>query len=176
MNFRKLASRAIRHGTIFTVVGCAVPAASQTCNEAIVATTPAARFTLNGALATDQRTGLTWARCPLGQNWDGAGCTDLPEEYTWQEALQHSASADTAGFTDWRLPNIKELASIVELACVGPAINLAIFPDTPSWSFWSASPYAGDSNGAWYVYFNDGGDYWSDKSNYLHVRLVRGGQ
>ncbi len=175
MNFRNVASRAIRFGVVFTVAGFAVPAAAQTCNEAVVATPPTARFTLNGALATDQRTGLTWTRCSLGQNWDGARCTDLPEKYTWQEAFQHSSSADIAGFTDWRLPNIKELASIVELACVDPAINLAIFPDTPSGIFWSASPARyGDS--AWYVEFRSGYNNWLTKSISMHVRLVRGGQ
>jgi hypothetical protein len=43
-------------------------AAAQTCNKAIVATTPDARFTVrNDGTATHKPTGLTWMRCSLGQ-------------------------------------------------------------------------------------------------------------
>jgi hypothetical protein len=78
-----------------------------------------------------------------------------------------------AGQADWRIPNIKELGSIVEYQCHNPAINLAAFPDTPSATYWSATPDPRDSRQARSIYFADGSDLTPDVSNYRNVRLVR---
>jgi hypothetical protein len=59
-----------------------------------------------------------WMRCALGQNWNGATCTGSGQAYTWQAALQAAEGSSFAGYSDWRLPDIKELSSIVEQACV----------------------------------------------------------
>ncbi|MGY6586909.1 MAG: Lcl domain-containing protein [Wenzhouxiangella sp.] len=42
-------------------------------------------------------------------------------------------------------------------------------------NFWSASPYAGNTDNAWNVNFKNGNDNWNNKSNNNRVRLVRGG-
>jgi hypothetical protein len=117
-----------------------------------------------------------WMRCALGQNWNGATCTGSVQVYTWQAALQAAEGFSFAGYSDWRLPDIRALHSIVEQACVSPAINATVFPATPSTSFWSASPYAGSVDLAWYVGFGSGYGNPYGKTNDLHVRLVRGGQ
>lgn len=114
--------------------------------------------------------------CALGQNWDGAGCTGNAQITTWAGALQAAESAGFAGHSDWRLPDIKELGSIVDLACYDPAINATVFPNTPSNWFWSASPYAGSVSSAWYVHFFNGHDGFGSLTGYPRVRLVRGGQ
>ncbi len=78
---------------------------------------------------------------------------------------------------DWRLPNFKELNSIVERACYDPAINIAYFPNTPGSYFWSASPYAIIRlTNAWVVNFNSGFIGGNSRNDSHHVRLVRGGQ
>ncbi|MGH8500348.1 MAG: DUF1566 domain-containing protein, partial [Methylococcales bacterium] len=92
------------------------------------------------------------------------------------QALTEANNSTLAGFTDGRLPNLKELSSIVERKCFNPAINEAVFPGTPSAFFWSASAFANDSNVAWVVVFNDGFDGVGGKFNSGRVRLVRGGQ
>lgn len=51
---------------------------------------------------TDTETGLMWAQADNGQG------------LTWQEALSYSENATLAGYSDWRLPNVKELQSIVD--------------------------------------------------------------
>ena len=72
----------------------------------------------------------------------------------------------------WRVPNIKELHSIVEVSCRSPAINETIFPDAESDYFWTASPYINNAQ-TWSVSFTDGNDQGFGKSNGLFVRLVK---
>ncbi|MBV5348034.1 DUF1566 domain-containing protein [bacterium] len=155
--------------------------AEQICKyDSITATAPASRFTDNGdGTVTDQVNGLQWKRCSEGQTWDGTTCTGDPTDHTWQEALQLADGANYAGVNDWRLPNFKELFSIIEQACSDPYIDLAVFPGTPGYSdFWSASPYALDPDYAWYENFGGGaiGIGPTSKGSAVFVRLVRGGQ
>jgi hypothetical protein len=150
---------------------------SAACTATVPATTPDSRFSDNGeGTVTDIRTGLVWKRCSEGQSWDGATCTETASTYTWQTALQAGADSAFAGKSDWRLPNSKELDSIVERQCYSPAINSTIFPNTPSLDFWSGSPYAGYSGDAWGVSFGYGADGHDGKGYGGYVRLVRGGQ
>lgn len=146
-------------------------------NTAITATTPSADFSDNGdGTVTHHTTGLIWQRCSLGQSWDGTDCSGTATTFTWQQALAAAAQHTLAGFSDWRLPNKNELASIVEYRCYQPAINNQMFPNTPSDWYWSSSPDASNGYGAWYVNFGNG--YVNDnyKGYYFHVRLVRAGQ
>ncbi len=141
---------------------------AQTCRDTIAASTPDSRFVVNGDEVTDTDTGLIWQRCALGQT--GSNCSGgSANRYNWQQALQ-AASAP------WRLPNIKELRSIVEEKCYGPTINLTVFPNTVSSYYWSGSPYAKYSHLAWHVHFRYGGSYGYYKGYGRYVRLVRGGQ
>ncbi|MDG4550404.1 MAG: IPTL-CTERM sorting domain-containing protein [Candidatus Contendobacter sp.] len=151
-------------------------------NSNLIETTPTADF---GATATDGtvihiKTSLMWKRCAEGQTWDGttSSCTGSASALTWQAALAAAKDSTFAGHSDWRLPNVKELQSIVESCGYNPAINQTIFPATPATSnFWSASSYGPDPARAWSVPFNDGFYSVYDKLNdVLHVRLVRGGQ
>lgn len=149
--------------------------AAQSCKDSIRATTAAANFTIHeDGTVTHNTTGLMWMRCSLGQKWDGKTCSGTPTDYTWKDALQAAKSFEFAGYQDWRLPSKNELASIVEEKCHSPAINGTIFPNTPSVFFWSASPFAGFSGGAWSVDFGFGAINASDKVGGIPVRLVRG--
>jgi hypothetical protein len=156
---------------------------AQTCQTNSISTTPTNRFTLNNdATVSDTKTGLIWKKCSEGQS--GVDCrTGAAKTYSWQGALQQAQSVNNnggfAGYKNWRLPNIKELNSIVEEQCFGPSINLVVFPASQIGLYWSSSPYA-DSNtsawssSAWNVGFYDGssGYYYDEKYNYF-VRLVR---
>ncbi len=133
---------------------------------------------------TDGATGLMWQRCPTGFSLDSAGTPgDLSDDRclassaalpTWQGALQGAAADTTAGHLDWRLPNVKELESIVELGCHMPAIEPAPFPDTPSEPFWTSTP-AREANAAMMVSFVAGAIGSADKSSSAYLRLVRDG-
>jgi len=172
----------ILYSLFFIVFLCGQAMAAQTCKTAsITATTPTADFTDNGnGTVTHTKTGLMWKRCSEGQAWSGTTCTGTATTYTWQAALQQAETLNNGGgfatFTDWRVPNIKELDSIVERQCSSPAINAAIFPATVSGNYWSASPYAAIAARAWGVGFGNDNDRAVNKSNINYVRLVRGGQ
>jgi len=145
-------------------------------------TTPDSRLTDNGdETVTDELTGLMWKQCSEGQS--GAGCaTDGAGGMDWQAALNTAVAANAegggvgfAGYTDWRLPNLKELTSIVERGCDSPSINENYFPVTASGKYWSSSSHADPISDAWYVNFESGSNFGDPKSYDLYVRLVRGG-
>lgn len=150
-------------------------------NANVIETTPTSAFTdnLNGTV-THALTGLMWKQCAQGQS--GASCgIGSASTLNWSDALKAAAADRTAGYTDWRLPNKKELESIVEFCGYRPAINQTLFPATPASPFWSASSNVSDPAQAWYVSFNDGSTVDVDhrsvyKSEYYYARLVRGGQ
>jgi len=148
----------------------------QFCNSAITADAPKSRYTTytNGTVL-DKQTGLVWKRCAEGQAWQAGACTGSAATFRWQQALAAAEQAGFAGKTDWRLPNQKELLSLVEHRCSSPAINLAVFPNAPFGWFWSSSSYADDSSDAWIVDFFGSGIY-DYKDNFNVVRLVRAGQ
>lgn len=150
---------------------------AQTCNPSITADAPNSRYFLNAkGTAIDKKTGLTWMRCSVGQTWDGSTCIGSPQTYSWKYALETAESTVFADKSDWRLPNQKELQSLIENRCFNPAINLTAFPNTGSDWFWSSSPNAISSYNAWVVKFSDGYDGYGFKSAGYAVRLVRGGQ
>ncbi|MGL0931097.1 DUF1566 domain-containing protein [Vibrio vulnificus] len=146
-------------------------------NTAIAASTPNTAFSDNGdGTVAHHTTGLIWQRCSLGQSWDGTDCTGTATTFTWQQALAAATQDALAGFSDWRLPNKKELASIVEYRCYQPAINSQPFPNTPSALYWSSSPITYYSDRAWLVYFLSGEVSYHNKDSHYRVRLVRDAQ
>lgn len=128
-------------------------------------------------ILTHTSTGLSWARCAVGQTWnnDDSTCEGTATSFNWQEALALSTSYGLEDKTDWRLPNIKELASIVERNCVDPSARLSLFPDTPSGSFWSASTNTASNrvDYAWAVTFTNGSLDSHAKQQDFYVRMVR---
>lgn len=150
--------------------------AEQVCKDSIIPTSPYANFAIhNDGTATDNTTGLMWTTCSIGQKWDKKTCSGSAELFSWAQALKAAAGYEYAGYTDWRMPNKNELESIVESRCFTPAINLRVFPATPSAFFWSSTPYAAVSDGVWSVDFGYGNVNASVKSGSNHIRLVRDG-
>jgi len=157
-------------------------AIAQTCKPTtILASTPSSDFIDNGnGTLTHTKTGLMWKRCSEGQTWNGTTCTGAAATYTWSAALGQAVTLNNAGgfagFSDWRAPNLKELASIVEAQCYYPAINLTMFPATVNLGvYWSATPSVATGTKAWAEDFSQGGPGVYLKSSAHELRLVRGG-
>jgi hypothetical protein len=125
---------------------------------------------------TDKVTALMWKRCP--ESLSGSDCAGVPERYTWKVALENAKTSEFAGYEDWRLPNVKELMSLVSRNRYAPAINSARFPNTPgtvtSSGFWSSSPTSRSSINSWQVSFYQGIHQGRHRTaNPSYVRLVR---
>ena len=93
---------------------------------------------LNGnGTVTDSATGLMWQQAT----------TENP--MNWQEALYYCENLALAGYTDWRLPTIKELIAIVDYSRYNPAIDTYYFYNIISSNYWSGSTDADHIDYAW---------------------------
>ncbi|MEI6207109.1 MAG: DUF1566 domain-containing protein [Desulfuromonadales bacterium] len=127
----------------------------------------AATLTDNGnGTVTDSKTGLVW------QQGEGGSMT------SWDNALTYCEGLSLGGQNDWRLPNIKELKSLIDYARYSPAIDQTYFPNAVVSYYWSSTTYAYGTRGAWGVYFFDGSvdNEYKDNSTSNYVRCVRGGK
>jgi hypothetical protein len=155
------------------------------------------RFVDNGdGTVTDVNTGLMWEK-----KSDDGGLHDRDNVYRWTSELGFeqetvwdwvddvNAEGGTgfAGRADWRIPNVKELQSIVDYERVGPAVGAA-FNDgctpgcsalscscTSIFNYWSSSTSAGSDSFAWVVVFDSGVVDVNSKESERFVRAVRGG-
>lgn len=135
----------------------------------------AARYIVSadGKEVADTTTRLIWRRCTEGLLWNGSFCAGSVSYLSHQGALQQAGTQATA-FKAWRLPNVKELASIADIyRNPNPAIDTLVFPTTPSDKFWSSSPYISNSSYAWYVDFYDGYTSYGLRTGAFATRLVR---
>jgi len=124
---------------------------------------------------TDLTTNLMWQQCSDGLS--GATCaTGTAAIVTWDSAIAYCEGLSLGGFTDWRLPNIKELKSIADMTTSNPAINTTYFPATVSSGYWSSTSYASYTTSAWGVGFGYGntGSFVNNKATTYSVRCVRG--
>ena len=141
----------------------------------------------NGTV-TDTTTQLVWDQCVRGRATTDTACdSGSVQTYTWAAALTEVVARNSAnhlGFNDWRLPNVRELESIVKLDGAVTAIDATVFPNTPttgdSWNrggHWTSSTYMQSADTAWLVLFNLGLITVDSKATInLFVRLVRSGQ
>ena len=114
----------------------------------------------DGTIVTDNRTGLMWQK-----NYPSSTA------YTWVNALKYCEDLSYAGYTDWRLPNKNELASLVNYEKSDKPYSY--FPDMPSSWFWSSSTDVDNTNYAWGVRFNYGSVLYNSKTFNIYVRCVR---
>ena len=160
--------------------GLQMAAAKQTCVGA-QSSLSIQRFQDNGdGTVTDLESKLVWMRCADGQKWGDQRCVGAAQAYVWSEAQRHATriSRDgTAFYNDWRVPSLRELATITDRGCKNPRTNLAVFPDTPAAPFWSSTPRVGNAEGerAMALSFGHEGVMVAAKDERFHLRLVRTG-
>ena len=134
---------------------------------------PDSRFTDNGdGTVTDNLTGLMWVKDP--SQIPGFGSAMY-----WYEAINACESLDYAGYSDWRMPNINELMSILDHSRYSPAFDTMFFVPFPdNWTpYWSSTTCAPWTDGVWCLYPYDGyKTVWSKSYDMCFVRPVRGGQ
>jgi len=117
----------------------------------------------------DRATGLMWAA-----DGNGYGCKNGLTA-NWAAALVWANDMFWAGFTDWRIPNIIELLSIVNFTRWDPAINPTLFPNTHFNEYWTSTTAFFPDTSAWIIHFSQGINSQQDKTNTYYLRCVRGG-
>ena len=195
--------RAVRDAS----TGCSLPATGQTtCWDSSRNVIPCAGTGQDGELrkgaplayvdngngtVTDLNTGLVWEKLS-----DDGTVHDKDNLYTWANAFTAHVAAlnftSFAGYNDWRLPNVRELQSIVNYQNVNPAVSSAsafntnCAPGCPattcsctaSGDYWSSTSSVSDPWNAWYVRFSygrvDAFGRSEGKSGAASVRAVRG--
>jgi hypothetical protein len=156
------------------------------------------RCVSSSSTLTDSTNGLTWTKCSMktvssNPEMDTTPeCTDTHGRGTWEEALAACENLDFAGRTDWRLPNVTELHSLIDVTQrEGEFINPNDFPNIPGSLenppyYWTSTTYNGlpyapcetVTDCAWYVNFYDGYvegvKLRSQKDQENYVRCVAG--
>ena len=147
----------------------------------------ASRFVdnLDGTI-TDTCTGLMWQKDTADASGDGAvhvpPDVEPSDQEMWCDALDYCENLIFATHSDWRLPNIRELYSILDYGTTNPPMDTAVFGMLQQ-RYWSSTSVNSDPSNAWYVTLNlndrtanlRGGDLHREGKNqpYL-VRAVRG--
>lgn len=160
-------------------------------------------YTDNGdGTITDNNTGLMWEK-----KSDDGSVHDKDNTYTWSSPASYfttnvmdgtiattflailNGGLGFAGYTDWRIPNVKEVLSITDYSVpspgptVPPAFNTSCAAActvltcscTTNSLYWSSTTYALGPQNAWWVNLNFGSPNVDGKANGRHVRAVRGG-
>ena len=121
-------------------------------------------FTDNGdSTVTDTKTRLVWQKTHGSQRNQTA-------------SLTYCENLTLGSLSDWRLPNIKELGSIVDLSVRLPSIDGTAFPNTSAGGYWSSTTRTDEGSYASFVDFSNGGQDTEGKTRSNSVRCVRGGQ
>ncbi|MBH2006841.1 MAG: DUF1566 domain-containing protein, partial [Myxococcaceae bacterium] len=98
----------------------------------------------------------------------------------WTDSISYCAKRTTGNLSNWRLPNVDELQTLIDYTRPSPCINITVFPGTQTYYYWSSTNSASSSANAWYVNLGTGGYYYNGGigSNYgvsatFYARCVR---
>ncbi|MBN2725729.1 MAG: DUF1566 domain-containing protein [Deltaproteobacteria bacterium] len=139
------------------------------------------RYIVSSAGTTgDLSTGLVWQRCSFGEYGDN--CEEGEAlMLDWKSSLAYCENLSLGGKSDWRLPNIIELVSIIDSSRKYPSIDTEAFPNTPFYGelfdnnagqYWSSTARNYNSF-ALYADFSTGFSHFYIQSESRHVRCVR---
>ena len=130
-------------------------------------------------VVADMVTRLLWQGCSAGQK--GSACSGDASMMDWKSSLAHCEKLSWGGKDDWRLPNVKELRSLVDTGKRSPAIDDKMFPNTPYYGakltsnnagqFWSSTARS-YNDFALYVGFGSGFSHFYKQPEGRHVRCV----
>jgi hypothetical protein len=134
--------------------------------------------TTEWVMVRDEVTGLTWE-----VKTDDDSIHDVDNLYTWQEAQDKFITQlnrdNFGGYSDWRLPTIKEFFSIADKSVINPAINTDYFPNIMFSSggfFWSSTAYVNNLAKAWFLKLLNGDVDNGELAHLKNVNAVRGEQ
>ncbi|WP_169697697.1 DUF1566 domain-containing protein [Methylophaga nitratireducenticrescens] len=156
-------------------------------------------YVSNEGLVVDRDNNVMWMRCSIGQTWNGNTCTGTAASLTKQEAENVVQAQTYGGYSDWRLPTVDELESLIycsngidarrydlNLGCEDkvnqssyliPTYSHDVFPaeQYPEYNnYWSTSESKTSPGYTLMIEFNEGRVNMHDKSwAKRSVRLIR---
>jgi hypothetical protein len=123
---------------------CAALVAAGMLSLAASASAPAGQYTIANGTVYDTRTKLTWQQTPSSTG------------YTWTDAKGYCAGLGTTlGGSGWRVPTVKELATLVDYSRASPTIDSTAFPSFPALDYWTTT-VSGATSGIYVVEFRRG--------------------
>jgi hypothetical protein len=131
------------------------------------------RFSVSpdGQEVSDRLTRLAWRRCVEGKSFDGEHCSGEPLTVNWTKALSRARQQARDTGVAWRLPNVKELASLLDHEHL-PRIDTHAFPGAGDDFLWTSSSFPTDPTPRC-VDFRDGIDFSCTGWGTFGLRLVR---
>ena len=117
---------------------------------------------LTGNLVKDNFTGLLWQAIPY---------TDT---LSWENALRYADTLTLGGYSDWRLPNIKEIRSLNNEKQINPSFDTTFFKIVNNKKYWSSTTLPNHSNEGWYLNTRYGITSYDLKTVRNYVMCVRG--
>ena len=125
-------------------------------------------FSRSNGVVSDSATNLEWQD-------DYSDNNNSIKQTTWQSAIDYCEALTLDAKSDWRLPNLNELASLVNDTKFNPSIN-TVFQNTYSNNYWSSTSHSNSNAYAWIVNFYSGNQFNYGKNDNYSVRCVRAGQ
>jgi hypothetical protein len=146
------------------------------------ASMPLSNYTDNGnGTVTDSINGLIWQKCTAGLGTTLGDCsTGNLNSFTWSNAINYCEGLTLGGRSDWRLPNINELGSLIDYTkASNPTIDSTAFPNIPASDiYWSSTTNVNNTNTLWVVTFRGGGSSMigtaNKNSSPVYLRCVTG--
>ena len=118
-------------------------------------------------VVVDRATGLMWPK-----DWTGPGGLTGATQ-TWTIAITWADGLNFCGFTDWRIPNITELFSLIKFSGAAPFIYQPPFINVVSGNYWSGTTHPTTLTSAFALRFNAGVNWPFDKGTNCYVVAVR---
>lgn len=131
----------------------------------VLSTLNAGVISQNG-VAKDSATGLMWQ--------DDNDAKTIEKD--WEGAKAYCENFTLGGYSDWRLPNIYELTTLLDNTKSSKPYVIDGIENIVSSYYWSSTTRASSSSDAGVVIFHTGSDDWGDKTHGIYVRCVRAGQ
>ena len=150
--------------------------------------TPLSASAISWSCVLDNVTGLLWENKTNNGNihdkdknylWGGVTASGYnhpnregPYYSDWDELVIGSNSENFCGKSNWKVPSVNQLASLIHHGVSNPSIDTNYFPNTIATWYWTSDPFIIDSSDAWNIIFTEGNINNSVKHVNLKIRLV----